>query len=117
MTSEITGSTSDGSHTFDELYHHRTVLFALLADQLRKDARCWSWKSRVHEDGTMFDGYFIAGVQTPHGSATYHCKQAYWNLFTVPEVDHAPTFDGHTPDDTLRRLFLATNGIELKVEL
>lgn len=106
-----TGQTSDGFHTFDELYHHRTILFALLADQLRKDARCWAWKARRHADGSMPLGYFIAGVKTPHGDATYHCRDEYWSLFCLPELDYAPAYDGHTPGDTLIRL-ASTVGIE-----
>ena len=27
----VTGSTSDGYHTFDELYHHRAVLFSVIS--------------------------------------------------------------------------------------
>lgn len=56
----------------------------------------------------MFDGYFIAGVNTPYGNATYHCKNEYWELFYLPELDNAPAFDGHTPEDTLMRLMKAT---------
>lgn len=33
----VTGSTSDGYHTFDELYHHRAVLFSV---NRRGRARC-----------------------------------------------------------------------------
>lgn len=106
---EINGSTSDGFHTFDELYHHRTVLFLLLLNQIREMVwipghrpRCW--KSRLHADGTMFDGFFIAGVDTPWGSATYHLKNKYWDEALVEARTHAPTFDGHTPEDTLTRL-------------
>lgn len=104
---EITGSTSDGFHTFDELYHHRTILFALLADMVPQG---WAWKAREHEDGSMFDGFFIAGVKTPHGEATYHCRLEYWDLFRVNELDRAPAFDGHTPEDTLARLIRACYG-------
>lgn len=31
----ITGSTSDGYHTFDELYHHRAVLFSVVVAMFR----------------------------------------------------------------------------------
>lgn len=37
----VTGSTSDGYHTFDELYHHRAVLFSVVVAMFRG---C-SWKS------------------------------------------------------------------------
>lgn len=106
---EITGSTSDGFHTFDELYHHRTMLFLLLQQHLEA-YHCPVWKSRLHEDGTIFPGFFIAGVETAQGQATYHCLDRYWDLFEVPELGRAPAFDGHTPDDTLARLFAAMTG-------
>jgi len=70
----INGSTSDGYHTFDELYHHRTMLFASLVTVFRQRA----WKSRKHADGTMFDDYFIVGLTTDAGEATYHCHDKYW---------------------------------------
>ena len=95
-----TGSVSDGYHTFDELYAHRSSLFAVLCSLL-KDR---SWKSRLHSDGTMFDGMFVAGVDTPDGQATYHCEDAWWGSFDCPELERAPEFDWHTPEDVLERL-------------
>lgn len=66
---DINGSTSDGFHTFDELYHHRTILAALLLNQL---PGLDPWKARLHNDGTMYDGFFIVGADTMGGQATYH---------------------------------------------
>lgn len=114
---KITGSTSDGFHTFDELYHHRTILFAMLAQPGRTVRWVDAWKSRQHADGSMFDGFFIAGITTRDGEATYHCRLEYWDLFDVPERDRAPDFDGHTPDDTLARLYLQVTGRQLEVTL
>lgn len=31
-TVKINGNTSDGYHTFDELYHHRAILFAVICN-------------------------------------------------------------------------------------
>jgi hypothetical protein len=28
-----------------------------------------------------------------------------WDMFDVKELEEAPKFDGHTPDDVLSRLF------------
>ncbi len=56
----VTGSTSDGN-TFDELYHHRAVLFSVIVAMFRGR----SWKSLHHHDGTMYDGMFIVGIDTP----------------------------------------------------
>ena len=95
------GSLSDGYHTFDELYHHRTLLFASIMN-LSDGVLCWN--SKKHEDGTMYDGMFIAGISTPFGDATYHCEMEYWDIFNVKELEHAPKFDGHTPEQALQRI-------------
>lgn len=50
----------------------------------------------------MFDYYFIAGINTPEGQFTYHHRMDYWDNFEVPELDKAPKYDGHTPDDITR---------------
>lgn len=97
---KITGETSDGYHTFNELYHHRTLLFAALCEAYRT----YAWKSRHHADGTMYDGMFIVGIETPEGQATYHCDNEYWDLFNVREYKKAPEWDGHTPAQAIERI-------------
>ena len=95
------GDLSDGYHTFNELYHHRAVLFSLICNAFKSCA----WKSKKHSDGTMYDGMFIVGIDTPEGSATYHYDiEPYWNMFDVKELDKAPEWDGHTPDDAINRI-------------
>ncbi len=97
----VTGSTSDGYHTFDELYHHRTVLFSVIVAMFRGR----SWKSLHHHDGTMYDGMFIVGIDTPAGPATYHYDvEPYWDMFPCEVLDRAPEWDGHTPDDAIERI-------------
>lgn len=94
------GETSDGYHTFNELYEHRHALFAALAAKSGTDA----WKSRLHEDGTMFDGWFIAGIECPLGTATYHLPIRLFDTFPAREIERAPPWDGHTSDDVVKRL-------------
>ena len=94
------GEVSDGYHTFNELYLHRNTLFAVLCNTYRSDA----WKSMKHADGSMYDDYFIAGIQTPAGIVTYHIELLHWDLFDVPELERAPEYDGHTSADVLERL-------------
>ncbi len=89
---------SDGYHTFGDLYKHRTYLLALAMIHLP-----YAWKARKHEDGTMFDGMFVVGFPTPNGMVTYHCDNEYWNDFKVPEIPHAPHFDGYSDADVLDR--------------
>ena len=97
----ITGDTSDGYHTFNELYRHRAILFSVICNE-RPEV---SWKSKRHHDGTMYDGMFIVGIDTPEGQATYHYDiNPYWNLFRVKELELAPEWDGHTPGEAIRRI-------------
>ena len=49
------GLVSDGDHSFNDLYHHRAILTASLFN-CNKDI---CWKSKLHDTGDMFDGYFI----------------------------------------------------------
>lgn len=102
------GETSDGYHTFNELYEHRTALFATLCN-MRSDI---SWKSMKHDDGTMYDGMFVAGIETPDGQYTYHCDMKYLYMFAyTPEVDKAPPYDGHQPKDYPRLLGLSESSL------
>lgn len=90
---------SDGYHTFEELYFHRMILFAEI---LGKNQGI-SWRSKLHADGSMFPGYFIAGVNTPKGQYSYHYKLEFWGYFNkVPEYITAPEWDGHIPGDIER---------------
>lgn len=100
--STVNGDTSDGYHTFNELYHHRAVLFAAL----QKAYPNKSWKSKQHSDGTMFDNMFIAGIDTPEGTYTYHLEMNEWDIFTCREIEAAPGWDGHLPKDVGRLLSL-----------
>ena len=101
LGSEINGDTSDGYHTFNELYHHRAVLFSVIV----RDHRELAWKARKHHDGTMYDGMFIVGIETPKGQATYHYDlDPYWEMFDCEERKYAPEWDGHTPDEAIARI-------------
>ena len=97
----ITGETSDGYHTFNELYHHRAVLFSVIVKAFEDKA----WKSRKHHDGSMYDGMFIVGIETPYGQATYHYDmEPYWEMFCCKEIERAPEWDGHTPAQAIERI-------------
>ena len=97
----INGDTSDGYHTFNDLYHHRAILFSVIVSCFKDLA----WKSKLHNDGTMYDGMFIVGIDTPAGPATYHYDiDPYWDKFDCQELDYAPEWDGHSPDDAIARI-------------
>lgn len=100
---EITGSTSDGYHTFDELYEHRHRLFLLLMKAHSERA----WASRKHSDGTSIEGWFLAGMTLRDGhQVSYHLPDRLWGRVERLGVttDDPPEWDGHTSDDVLKRL-------------
>lgn len=100
------GDLSDGYHTYNELYHHRAVLFSVIVNQNKSI----SWKSKKHHDGTMYDGMFIVGIDTPQGQYSYHYDiEPYWNMFECKELDNAPEWDGHKPKDIDRLLSIDDN--------
>ena len=95
------GSLSDGYHSFDELYHHRAILFSVICNSMPDKA----WKSKLHDTGDMYEGMFIVGIETPEGQATYHYDiEPYWDMFKVKELEKAPKWDGHTPQVAIDRL-------------
>ena len=95
------GNLSDGYHTFNELYHHRAILFSVICNAMPDKA----WKSKLHDTGDMFDGMFIVGIETPEGQATYHYDiEQYWDMFKVKELEKAPKWDGHTPQEAIDRI-------------
>jgi len=111
METKITGETSDGYHTFNELYEHRITLWIALCryfiqGKLSTDSRN-VWMSKLHSDGTSFDGWFIMGIGKEKGNQiTYHLPMERWNECkrTAQVVENAPEFDGHTPEDVLKRI-------------
>lgn len=95
------GDLSDGYHTFNELYHHRAVLFSVICNSCSETA----WKSKLHDTGDMYEGMFIVGIETPKGQATYHYDaEPYWDIFKVKELERAPKWDGHTPQQAIERI-------------
>jgi hypothetical protein len=94
---------SDSYHTFGELYRHRVMLYICLCSMI---ARHKIWRSKLHSDGTFYDGWFLLGVNVEQGQQiTYHLPMDVWNLtnFAV-ELEQAPEYDGHTSEDVLERL-------------
>lgn len=96
------GKISDGYHTFDELYEHRCVLFMALCNFCGRSMD--AWKSRLHADGSFYNGWFVAGMGKIWGNiVTYHVPISMWDDFKVEELDKA-IFDGHDSSTVLIRL-------------
>lgn len=103
---EITGETSDGYHTFNELYEHRTALFAIVLHIYHYSA----WKTWRDQNGEIWEGWFIAGIDTIHGQISYHLPAEWWTLLpNVLEIERNAAYDGHTSADVLERLKLLLN--------
>lgn len=93
---------SDGYHTFGELYDHRCLLFIhIINGELYP-----SFASYTHEDGTIWDGWFIAGCMMLNTElVTYHLPNKYADLVRKDLwIDEAPKWDGHTSQDVIQRL-------------
>jgi hypothetical protein len=101
-----TDEISDGYHTFGELYDHRRALTAVLAAGAASTGDSWRSKAHHPDDDPMFEGgYFIVGIELPTGTITYHYKLSHWDDFAaVPEIEHAPKWDGAAPGATVNRL-------------
>ena len=99
------GDTSDGHHTFSELYEYRMLYNAHAAHGWLAQGIpvVKSWR---HADGAecFGGGWFVVVADLPAGQVSNHYKAKHWGLFKVPEVDLPPEWDGHTPHDAAMRL-------------
>lgn len=126
---------SDGYHTMDELYEHRVSLWIKvckfyvflngLAPRVEKETKISLnkegqddpntvfvvrnipvWRSKLHSDGSAFEGWFILGIGKEKGEQiTYHLPLSRWDETAFAEtLDNAPEWDNHTPIDVLERL-------------
>jgi hypothetical protein len=115
---KITENTSDGYHTFKELYEFRKAYNVALFNEwgLQKETR-WEnirttpkynvHKSWRHNDGELCfgGGWFIVVAVLPTGQISNHYKAEDWDLFKIPETEKALfEFDGHTSEDVINRL-------------
>lgn len=93
----VDDSTSDGYHTFAELYRYRMLYNAWAV-------KVWTLmgfpvvKSHRHSDGNpCFEGrYFVVHAELPTGQVSNHYENKYWSLFDCMAVEREPEYDGHT---------------------
>lgn len=101
---------SDGYHTFDELYDHRIELYIALCRKLSQDVgstlRKEIWRSKLHADGSSFEGWFILGILKEKGEQiSYHLPLIKWDEVSFAEtLETAPEWDGHSSAEVLVRL-------------
>jgi len=111
--------TSDGYHTFEELYEHRHELTLSLM-KARPDL---FWYSRRHNDGELCFGdgsWFILGAELPvAGGITYHLPMRLWDATTLTgatELEIGRHWDGHTATDGANRLMAWASTPPLKLK-
>jgi hypothetical protein len=120
----IDENTSDGYHTFKELYDFRKAYNMALFNEWGKERHLnmrYAYdksqapyipkydvhKSWRHNDGELCfgGGWFIVIAVLPSGQISNHYKAEDWGLFRIPEVEKAKyPFDGHTSQDVINRL-------------
>jgi len=103
----VDGNTSDGYHTFNELYEFRKAYNAALFNELSANNKCSVHKSWRHHNGELCfgGGWFIVVAVLPSGQISNHYEAKDWDLFKIKETDKAMfEFDGHTGIDVIDRL-------------
>lgn len=105
ITGVDTNKISDGFHTFGELYAHRIELFLALCRLFDRRNDVEVWKSKLHSDGSVYEGWFIVGIgYKPGTQITYHLPDDRWNDADFTVWSRAPKYDGHSSDDVIKRL-------------
>ena len=105
---KVTEDTSDGFHTFKELYEFRMYYNAALFNEWGYQDKYGVHKSLRHHDGELCFGgeWFIVCAVLPDGqqiSNHYHIE--HWQLFKITEAAKAVfSYDGHTSKDVIDRL-------------
>ncbi len=92
--------------TLNELYEHRVQLFIALCKIIRRGWNNRVWRSKLHSNGTNFEGWFVLGIdKTKDSQINYHLPMSKWEETNFAEtLDNAPEWDGHTSNDVLERL-------------
>lgn len=105
---EAESSDGDDYHSMDELYYYRMLYNALAFNTWAEEP--WNYpqvsKSWKHSDGEdcFGGGWFIVVAELPTGQITNHYEAKHWDLFKIPEVEVAPYYDGHTPEEAAERM-------------
>lgn len=103
----IEKTTSDGHHTFEELYRYRLLYNAALFNEWERDGLYDVHKSMFHHDGSVPFGdrkWFIVVAELPTGQISNHYRTVDWDLFDIPARDLPNVYDGHTPAMVAERL-------------
>jgi hypothetical protein len=99
-------NTSDGYHTFKELYDFRRVYNAVLFNEWARQGKYNVHKSTKHYDGEdcFGGGWFIVVASLPDGDISNHYEMKHWDEFNCEVREKGKKWDGHTAQDVLARL-------------
>ena len=102
----IDENTSDGYHTFKELYEFRKLYNAAAFNEWYTNDLFDVHKSKKHSDGELCfgGGWFIVVAELPAGQISNHYEMKDWDLFNIPVRETADEWDGHTSKDVADRL-------------
>ena len=102
----ITKDTSDGYHTFKELYEFRLLYNAVLFNEWSQHGKYAVHKSTKHSDGEdcFGGGWFIVVATLPTGDISNHYEMKDWDLFVCETREVAKKWDGHNSVEVLQRL-------------
>lgn len=106
LASSSPSDTSDGYHTFNELYRFRMLYNAALFNEWAAYNKYDVHKSIRHSDGEACfgGGWFIVVALLPAGYISNHYELKDWDLFQIPTREFAAEWDGHTASDVADRL-------------
>lgn len=112
QASRVTEDTSDGYHTFKELYEFRKLYNAAFfnelytTDFLNRSNQFNVHKSKRHNNGEecFGGGWFIVMATLPTGQISNHYELKDWDLFHCEEREEADRWDGHSSKDVTDRL-------------
>lgn len=97
---------ADGFHSFAELYAYRMAYNAALLNEFALQSKYDVHKSLRHADGELCfgGGWFVVVAELPTGQVTNHYALKDWEHFRIPERKTANKWDGHTPQEGLKRI-------------
>ena len=103
---DVDENTSDGFHTFKELYRYRMLYNALAFNAIANMPGVMAHKSRFHGDGEpcFGGGWFIVVAYLDGKQISNHYEDKDWDLFNIEERNRADVWDGHTPEQAAARI-------------
>lgn len=117
---KVDENTSDGYHTFKELYEFRLLYNAHLFNEWAAQDKYDVHKSQRHNDGELCfgrDDYFVVVATLPTGQISNHYPMSDWDLFKCEAVEKAKSeWDGHTSQDVATRLREALSQKEAEIK-